>query len=107
MLNENSFMYKVNEAFRSLQRGNVKKLSSITISFPVNDNAEALNEPIFTANGDYDNDFTYTSVKLNTTPEMKSMANSLREKANAQLEGQVSIWKDKLREVLLRAATEV
>ncbi len=106
MLDENILMRDLNEAFRNLQRGNVRSVVSITINFPLNEDG-TLSDPTFAASGGYDDGFEFTTVKLDVSPEMKIVAKSLKEKAEAQLGSQKSILKDKVREVLIKAATEV
>jgi hypothetical protein len=106
MLNEDSFMKEMNEAFHSIRRGSVQKVTSITITFPLND--DTTGEPIFSASGGYDDGFNFTpSIKLDVSSEMKAVAKSLREKAEAQLDNQKSLLKDRMRDILLKAVAEV
>ena len=106
MIDESSFMKEVNEAFRNLQRGDVQKVASITINFPLKEDG-TLDDPTFAASGGYDDGFNFTTIKLDTNSEMKAVAKSLKDKAEAQLSTQRAILKDKIRDVLLKAATEV
>lgn len=105
MLDENKLSIALNEAFRNIHR-RVEKVSSITINFHTNEDG-TIDEPTFTASGGYDNTFDYTSVKLEFGVEIKALVNGLKEKAESQLSLQRSLLKDKLRDVLLKAATEV
>jgi hypothetical protein len=98
---------KVNEAAKKLSNGSVKRIESISINFPIIDDAGTPGEISFVAFGEYEGDFTRTSIPLLATPEMKSMANSLKEKAEGAAQKQISVLKDKLRDLLLKAATEV
>ena len=106
-LDENTFMKDINEAFRNLQRGAVNKIESITIHFPIIDDDGTPVEPSFQANGNFDGTYEYTTLKLDASLEMKAMAKSLKEKAESQIVGQKALLKDKLREILLKAASEV